>query len=176
MATILKNFGQAAKLIRAIEKRQNDLKPVFNALRQIPLNEAKQAFRNERDPVTGKAWDKLKPATTRQRVTKSGRKRGSTNILRRKGQRGGMSGTIRAIALRDRLVWGTNLVSDRGYPYPDVHQRGTKSATSPKIPKRRFLGLSQKTEGKIFDAISEYVAWGMVSGKRIRTGHRLLRL
>lgn len=49
------------------------------------------------------------------------------------------------------LVWGTNLVSEKGYPYPAVHQFGGGN-----VPARPFLGMTPQMEATVSRILLEW--------------------
>jgi phage gpG-like protein len=57
------------------------------------------------------------------------------------------------------LVYGTNLVSPRGFPYPAAHQHGTRNMVA-----RPFLGISAKAADVMAQMCADFVRRRMVEG------------
>ncbi len=94
------------------------------------------AFKNETDPVTGNAWEKLKHP----------RKDGSTNpILQLGGQ------------LKRGLTWNAfpdgSVLFGSNMKYAQIHQEGGKAGRSQKsfIPARPYMGVPKDFERNLFD-------------------------
>lgn len=140
MITISSNAEQVAVKIRNLGREASDLTPLMRLIAG-ELDDIKEtAFERESDPVTGRAWPELKPATVfaRQRRGKMGKKLQVTGRLVN-------SITTRVTSTTARI--GTNVI------YSRVHNAGFGN-----IPQRRFLGFSSTHVNRIKRLVEKHFA------------------
>src|SRR5882724_6265252 len=112
-------------------------------------SQAKQCFDQQQSP-DGQPWTPLAASTIKRR--RKGRKGGTPIPLRDTGV---MMGSLAGQALgsvRDiqkaQLIYGTNLKSKTGFPYPSVHQFGSRT-----VPARPFLGITDSMKIRIREIV-----------------------
>lgn len=55
---------------------------------------------------------------------------------------------------KDRLEWGTKVKSDAGYPYPFVHQKGTRDG---RVPARPIFDLTETEKRNLTRAVQRHL-------------------
>jgi phage virion morphogenesis protein len=126
------NYGRTlvelGRMARRMEKPEGGLKRVGQYLKGL----TQQAFRDGRDPTTGDAWAKLKPATLKQRRKGGGRVQilVNTSVLRKS--------IVAIITGRNKVAVGTPQITGK------FHMWGTKF-----MDARRFLGFDKRGEKEI---------------------------
>lgn len=148
---------------RAIQRKLDDLirkggdassamRRIAGALRRAVDN----AFADEKDPVSGQAWQELSEVTKGRR-RKGKAKRKTLEILKDSGT---LAGSSNADSGRDYAVAGTNV------PYAATHQFGAakgqygqtqRGAPIPwgDIPARPFLGIGPDDKKEIIDILKQ---------------------
>jgi phage virion morphogenesis protein len=155
--------GLSAALGRA-GQAPADYRPLLKQFAVLLGSQAKQCFDGQRSP-DGAAWAPLKRQRSRKRdkrAKKSGRGTGQ-KVLRDTGLlmasvTGQGSGHVETLTATS-LVYGTNLVSPRGFPYPAAHQHGTRNMVA-----RPFLGISAKAADVMAQMCADFVRRRMVEG------------
>lgn len=131
-----------------LKDRLGNLIPFYEQVAELLRASTDQAFEDEADPVTGRPWDPLKPATIRRRLRA---KAWPGKILQVQGN---LARSIVPASGTDFAAVGTNYLFGDGPYGAAVHQLGTKDGT---IPARPFLGLSDDAREDILDLLVKYL-------------------
>lgn len=123
MIEIRTNGSEVALDFKKLAIDLTRLAPLMRGIAGDLEDSVERAFEQQRDPITGKFWAKLKPATisARRRKNKIGKKLQVTGRL--------VNSIISSYKTTSAKI-GTNV------KYAGVHQKGYKH-----IPQRRFIGL-----------------------------------
>ncbi len=113
--TIKTNTKELISIMTSIDKGMQDFRKPFRELEKIQLKEIDEAFKVDWRNIIWRRWQKLKPATTRQKIKLNVNKW----ILQRSLK---LRKSFKKLLLKkDRLViWNTKT-------YFKYHQRGTKN-------------------------------------------------
>lgn len=136
------------ELDRALEKlsqRANNMQPVMSEMGNYLQNSMEESFESGRAPY-GEVWSPLADSTLIQK-NKDGSMQSMGKLLYAEGT---LFESIAFEASSRELVIGVNAYSDKGYPYPVVHQFGSEDG---KIPARPFMPIDG--DGKIYDDVKE---------------------
>ena len=132
--------------LQEIQSRAIDTEPLMAELSNHLYNIVDESFQNEKTP-DGKSWSPIKPRKS---------DRSPNKILRDEGD---MQDSLTAQSSKDEAIIGFNATSN-GYPYPIVHQFGTKDG---KIESRAFMpihedgSLYDETEKELFEIVEDYM-------------------
>lgn len=132
---------EVQRAIRGLIRQAARVQPALDEAGAALVTSTQQRFMDEEDPA-GTPWPRLAPSTQRQKVTKR-RRRGSENILRRRGH---LFQSITHIASGDEVQVGS------ARKYAALHQFGGESDMPPgpaAVPARAFLGISGDDESEI---------------------------
>lgn len=129
------------KLFAKIIKRVKNMQPVMSEAGNYLQNIIEESFDAERSP-DGEAWTPLASSTLIEK-----NKKGSKKILYDEGT---LFESIAHEATSRDLTVGVNAYSDEGYPYPVVHQFGSKDG---KTPARQFMPVN--SEGELYSEVKE---------------------
>jgi len=135
--------------LNELQKRLNNLKPVFNQIGYTLIDIVEENFESE--SFLGRAWTPLKKSTKKQKA-----KKGYEKILQNRGH---LAESIDFKATNDKLILGTNV------EYAAIHQFGgdTGKNHSVHIPAREFLPIDENKEvprrikEEILEAIEFYI-------------------
>lgn len=134
------NLDEIQTKLEEIQGRGHDMAPLFEEIANHLYNLADEAFENEASP-DGTAWRFL----TYYTVADKQRDR----ILHETGH---MRETLDFDSDGHSATVGTNAVSEKGYPYPAVHQFGTEDG---KVPARPFLPFTD--QGDVMDEATDSI-------------------
>ncbi len=145
------NTEALEKELDKLLQQGKNLEPVMAEIANLLQNTVEEAFEQKVDPITGTPWQALSPITV-----ESKRKKGNTDPNRPLFGDGTMQQSLSSDSDSSSAEVGFNAVSAKGYPYPIVHQYGTKDN---KIVARRFLpvdddgNLARHVEDEIMDIL-----------------------
>jgi phage gpG-like protein len=132
------------EMLEKIVKKAGDLEPVLHAIGGGMVGNIHYSFDNEQSP-DGEAWDPLADSTL---LDKS--KHGKRSVMLQRDM--DLYNSIGFFADGDSLAVGVNAYSKGDYPYPVVHQFGSKDG---KIPARRFMPID--SDGELDDGVKEEI-------------------
>lgn len=124
--------------IHDISNKAKDTTPLMAELANHLYNTTQDSFDEQKSP-DGISWNPIKNSTHR-------RKNGSQKILYKSGH---MQDSLNASYDKDSATIGLNATKG-GYPYPVVHQFGTKDG---KIDARAFMPI--KEDESLYDNVKE---------------------
>ena len=125
------------------------LKRIGHYLKEISL----QAFRDEADPTTGRAWEKLSPLTIERR-----RNKGKVKIL---DDIGTLRGSIHHLIIgKQSVAVGSNLVYAGTHQFGRSQSMGRSGGSRVSIPARPFLGVDDAGLKEITRMIRRYLDTG----------------
>lgn len=128
-----KNIDKIQKELWKLQKRTKDLSSVMTDIAEHLYTITDESFDNETAP-DGTPWEDLKPATWRYKKT--------DKILYEEGT---LRGSLYIWSSDSEARIGVNATS-KGYPYPIVHQFGSKH-----VPARPFLPID--SEGNMYKEV-----------------------
>lgn len=124
------NTHELEQYLNQLVQKGKNLDPVMAEIANLLQNTVEEAFEQKADPVQGTPWQTLSPITIAAKA-----KRGYSVPSRPLYGDGTMQRSVNHRSSATQAIVGVNAMQ-RGYPYPAVHQFGTKDG---KIPARRFL-------------------------------------
>lgn len=163
LVTIRVDDRRVLSALSALIARGRDLTPALAEIRGVLVDASERAFRDQRDPATGAAWQPLAAATLlgglRQGKTRRGAWRAPTvralqrrRILQVTGQ---LAASVQGQSGADYALAGSNKV------YARIHQfggeAGRKSARV-HIPARPYLGLGETDAVEVLSILSRHLA------------------
>ena len=127
------------KLIRKID----DPKPLLRIIGRFIRTQTAMMFRRSPEirPVRGVKWDDLKDSTIKKKksLVKNGKAISGDRAMIEKGYLRDDLLSNRAIKIKNKgLEYGTDRRSNKGFPYPGIHQTGGNN-----LPQRRWLFLTK---------------------------------
>jgi len=137
----LQGVEQLEEALDTLVLKAQDLTPVFHDLGNTLTQGIEESFDNERS-FDGTSWEALKPSTIAYKA-----KHGGSKILQSRDSN--LYESIAYDASSNSLMVGVNAYSEGGYPYPLVHQFGTKKAGRDKnteIVARPFMPIGENGE------------------------------
>lgn len=138
--------------IRRLHSKLTSLKSPMSEIGTFFTNTMEDSFDNEQSP-DGTPWHPLKESTKRSKA-----KRGEHKMLQSKDSN--MYESINSQADAHSVIAGVNAFSKDGYPYPLVHQFGSKDGT---IVARSFApitkdgNLTRGVEEEIYSILEDYL-------------------
>lgn len=151
--------------LRDIDRRANDLRPVFRVIRRDVNEELKEHFERGEGPAGD--WPAWSQATTEKflgRLDSRGRRENVYNRGARAGQLN-RRGMRRALNMLGRLksAWDfqmdrTTLMATSRVPWSGVHQDGGKAGRGARVPARPFMWITQGLQARAASLIARYVA------------------
>lgn len=133
------------RLLEQIARRAKDMQPVMSEAGNYLKNIMEESFDSGRAP-DGEVWSPLADSTLNQKH-KDGSMHSMGKLLYAEGT---LFDSIDYDATSNDLIIGVNAYSDKGYPYPVVHQFGSEDG---KIPARPFMPIDG--DGKLYDDVKE---------------------
>lgn len=139
-------------------ERGMDMRPVFHVLADDFLKIEKRQFDSEGGYASG-GWKPLTEAYLRRKIQQGYDHRilHRTLAMRRSLTVRGAPGQVRRIT-RDTLEVGTAVRSNKGFPYPAVHQRPLRSP----LPRRRPVELRETDRDRWVKMMQRYLVTGLV--------------
>lgn len=163
MASIIIN-DQVSEALKELQKRINNLEPVFRDIGQILRNSTEERFRKAEDP-TGQPWATLQPWYQEMKKKHKGK------ILFLSGR---LESSFSYSATNDSVTLGTNVryaaihqfggvirpKTAKGLAIGGFNSEGKAKGWAKKvtIPARPFLGISKKDNSDILQAITVHMA------------------
>lgn len=141
----VKGLEAAERLIRELQGHIEAAKAMHAEAANVVYNDAMHAFETQTAP-DGTPWTPLKPETVKRK--------GSSRMLYKEGT---LQDNLYAVASPFYAEVGISATA-KGYPYPAVHQYGSRDGS---IPARRFFPIDndneilESTAEKILAAIGE---------------------
>lgn len=133
------------KLFSKIIKRVKDMQPVMDSAGEYLRNTIEESFASGRS-ADGEVWSPLADSTLNQKH-KDGSMQSMGKLLYAEGT---LFESIDYEATSHDLTVGVNAYSDGDYPYPVVHQFGSKDG---KTPARPFMPIN--SDGELYDNVKE---------------------
>ena len=164
----LENFDEAQRLIAGIQKKVliKELTVPMDKVARIVMKSSKQAFKSERNPMTRKRWEPLKPLTLMLRKypnapilqqTRTLKNSIDYKIISKQNVVNAVIGTQNKYALIHQVGNPHNLVKFR---------QGQRPAP---IPARPFIGLHPSERRKVDTTIVKWLRWYTGPTGRSRT-------
>lgn len=148
------NTQELEKKFEELARKGKDLTPVMAEVANLIESSIEEAFEYEEDPVTGTPWEALSPVTVASKE-----KKGYADPNRPLYGDGTMQQSLNSTSTSYSATVGLNAKSNKGFPYPAVHQTGTEDG---RVPARRFLpidddgNLARHVEEEILDILTVY--------------------
>lgn len=146
--------------IRELEKRGQDLRPVFREIRPLIRRDIVEHFQRRSGPSGG--WPKWSRSYVEKRLGGAGvlskrHKRRGRRVLTKRGRKrfGNMLGALKSawkFRLGRQILEATNIV-----PWAGVHQFGGMAGRGASIPARPFAYVSPETVAEATKRIRDYV-------------------
>ena len=133
-----KNIESVQEQLRHLAKKLDDPSELMANIAETLHTLTDEAFEFERAP-NGTQWADLKPATWKRKRTK-----------KKLYESGRLQGSLYASSGKNEDIVGVNAVSKKGYPYPAVHQFGSK-----RVPARPFLPID--ADGDMYEEVVEEI-------------------
>lgn len=146
-------FGdkQFSRDLMRFEARANDMSPVFEDLADDFLRLNQEQFDSQGRNSGG--WAPLAESTVRRKAARGDDPRilHATRALRNSLTNRGAAGAVREIS-DDEMFVGTSVTTDRGFPYPAVHQNPKQGQT-----RRRPVELTPRRRRDWVKTLQEYL-------------------
>jgi len=139
LSTIYYDNDEAVDYLRALEKRVDDMAPVYRDIGEYMLGSTQDRFRDEEDPE-GKPWEPLNDKYRRRK------KKNTDKILVLDGY---MRDLLAYQADSESMQLGTNRIQGA------THQFGDDSRN---IPERAFLGFSAEDSDEILHIVQQHLS------------------
>lgn len=154
------------KLLTKILKRVSNPRPLMKTLERYVHAQTMLMFRGRRPDTTGvrgQRWPKLKKSTIQQKLAmqKNGKAIASKRPLVRTGE---MRDSLKVLVRSQKgFVYGSKTISQKGFPYPGIHQVGTKDG---RLPARKWLFLTKQDLSQMIKTTIDYIKGRLRSGIR----------
>ena len=147
-ASVIIEDEEVQRGLRNLDNAIDNMAPAFKEIAGVLASEAEEAFEQEKDITTGKAWPDLAQSTKDQRAKKG---KWPGKILQQSA--GGLAASISQDSNREFAAAGSNKL------YAAIHQFGGEAGRNHAvtIPARPYLGLSETGKLEIFDIISDHL-------------------
>jgi phage gpG-like protein len=154
-------FGdkQLDREILRVERNGQDMSPAFRAIADVFLAANKAQFDTQGSAGSG-GWKPLAESTKTYKLAAGldPRIMHATLALRRSLTTPGDPNQIRRIS-SDEMVLGTAVKSAKGFPYPAVHQHGSRDG---RIPRRRPVELTANQRNRWVKILQRFLFTGEV--------------
>ncbi len=161
MAIEFTGISDVVSLLRGIQKKTENMRPIMYEIGEIISLSASEAIANQTSPF-GNKWTPLKASTTRAYALKNST--GGKNLQRYNKLVTNKKPLVDTGALSNIFVKADNTsvtvgtsATSRGYPYPAVHQFGSnkESGRGSGIPARPFLPINK--EGQMPEVVQKQI-------------------
>jgi len=146
------------RMLNRLIKKLDNPKPLLKELSRYVRALTMKMFvgrRPDNTMVRGVKWDRLKDSTLKQKraLVKRGKAVASDRPLVRTGKMRGSLKSDSAIKMqKNGFTYGTDVRSEKGFPYPGLHNKGDG-----KIPKRKWLFLTMDELNQMAHATKQYL-------------------
>jgi phage gpG-like protein len=140
MSVEIQGLNALQSKIKALLKAGEDPTAIAMKIAWKIIEKAQDSFDVQKSAVDNSAWKPLSPKYAAQKRKRYGDKK----ILRRgEDLERALAGAKPTKTANGEVTIGLNVKSDKGYPYPAVHQFGGKNGL---IPARPFLPIKENDE------------------------------